>query len=583
MKSLAKPLTKPKLGNNLILPTIPAVAIRLLEMLSDPGIPTSEIVTLVQADPAITAKILKAANSPFYSGGRKIDSLDRAVIWIGRHAVTCLALSFSLSENAHAGGPLKKYFKDYWLQSVIQALSMETLAKRFEAGSRGSAFVSGLLMDIGRLTMLQHQSPQYLPVLDEARLGHRRLIDIEAEALPKTHADLTAELLTAWSLPEGMVAVAKHHELPPDQLLELHEHECFDQIAAANIAAATGEFLCGINPMESLRRLECLTTELYKFSGGQLDEYLEAVNQRLHETSDLFDTDTSEMPSTAELLAYAMEQLAELSLQSQTPTQAAEGQSPAPSETQDLRAKVYELEKRTCVDALTEAYNREYFNGRLAQRLRQVPEKPITIALLFGDIDKFKRINDTYGHLVGDEVLKAVSQAIRDCVRNNDVVARYGGEEFVVLIDYSNPDVLLKVADRIRNKVANLKIRSGEHEIPVTISLGGVFVSAVPADHEANYPDYLVEVADKSMYEVKRRGGNAVSIKDVSAGRNRGSPRTRRQHLRAANETGVGVHARGTLPNLPSTHEDVSHLLVSRPRGSLRETGFSVPTQGFRG
>jgi diguanylate cyclase (GGDEF)-like protein len=493
------------------LPSIPAVALRLLGILSDPDAPTAEIVDLVQTDPAITAKILRAANSPFFGGGRNIDSLDRAVVWMGRHAITCMALSFSLSEKARDGGALNGYYKEYWLQSVIHALAMECLARRVDPSSSSAAFVAGLLMDIGRLALLQTHSSIYTSLLDASRSGTPSLVNLEQDELGTTHAEISAELLTAWSLPEAMVAVAKYHELPAQELVQRGEQVYFPQIAAANVAAATADFLSGANPMESFQRLEFLTSKLYQFSEAQLHEYLDSVSERLQATSQLLSADISEMPSTTELLAYATEQLSALSLQSLAKS------TPSPDELQELRAKLYELEKRSCLDPLTAVYNRSYFDGRLGQRIRQRDEQSAGMGILFGDIDKFKRVNDTFGHAAGDAVLKAVAAAMRSCVRNTDVVARYGGEEFVVLAESSDPQVLTRLAERIRQKLAETTIHFGAQDIKVTISLGGVFVAAAHVDNEAPHQTRILAMADEAMYECKRRGGDTVAIKILAS------------------------------------------------------------------
>jgi two-component system, cell cycle response regulator len=186
------------------IPTIPAVAMRLLDAISDPEVPIPKLVDIIKADPGITAKLLKAANSPFYGGGRKIDSLDRAVVWLGKHAVSCLALSFSLADNAARGGTLDRYYQECWLQSVIQGLAMELLANRSDKRLRDSAFVTGLLMDVGRLALLQTYSTEYIPVIDAARNEQRRLREVEQEFLHTTHPEISADLLAAWSLPPAM-------------------------------------------------------------------------------------------------------------------------------------------------------------------------------------------------------------------------------------------------------------------------------------------------------------------------------------------------------------------------------------------
>jgi diguanylate cyclase (GGDEF)-like protein len=209
-----------------------------------------------------------------------------------------------------------------------------------------------------------------------------------------------------------------------------------------------------------------------------------------------------------------MEQLSVLSLQSIAQLQAVAGRAtPSGDEIQELRMKLYELEKSSCRDALTGVYKRDYFEGRLTQRLRQSDGQPVTLGILFGDVDKFKRINDTCGHAAGDAVLIAVATVLQSCVRNTDVVARYGGDEFVILAESPDPTFLEKLAERIHQQLASTTVRAGTEEIRVAMSLGGAFISIVPNERQLAQPLRLVALADEAMYECKRRGGNAVTIK----------------------------------------------------------------------
>lgn len=498
------------------IPTIPAVAMRLLNAISDPNVPIPKIVEIIKTDPGITAKLLKAANSPFYGGGAKIDSLDRAVVWLGKHAVSCLALSFSLADNANRGGLLDKYYQEIWLQSVIQGLAMELLANRIDKRMRDSAFVTGLLMDVGRLALLQAYSSQYTPVIDRARDEQRRLKEIEQEVLETTHAEISGELLAAWSLPETMVEVVRLHDLSPCELFEMAQRPEYPLIGMANTASAASDFLFGNDPAGSLDRLQSLTTELYDFVDADLDNFLEELRGRLHETSEMFSTDISRLPTSSELLACAMEQLAQLSLRSHLQAQdMSQRSAELARENESLRSKVTDLEQKTCVDGLTEVYNREYFQARLQQRVRQC-EEVRTVGVLFADIDKFKKINDTYGHLTGDEVLRHIGRTLRDNVRGNDVVARYGGEEFVILVD--NPDMqqFNGMAERIRRCIAASKAVCGDLSLQVTISLGGVLFFPGSAQSTPQFHEELVAVADEAMYECKRAGGDRVQIKQLS-------------------------------------------------------------------
>jgi diguanylate cyclase len=120
------------------------------------------------------------------------------------------------------------------------------------------------------------------------------------------------------------------------------------------------------------------------------------------------------------------------------------------------------------------------------------------------DVDFFKNINDTYGHLIGDRVLRKVSSCIRETVRSYDLVARYGGEEFVVLVSDSGDDTALRLAERIRAYVEANPYRHGEHTVAATFSIG------VASNRGLDSFEDLLRRADEAMYRAKRSGRNRV-------------------------------------------------------------------------
>lgn len=163
------------------------------------------------------------------------------------------------------------------------------------------------------------------------------------------------------------------------------------------------------------------------------------------------------------------------------------------------------IEAQASTDALTGLPNRRYFDefcGLLGRRRRS--EDDLDVGVLMVDIDWFKRINDAYGHAVGDEVLRAVGRAIADAVREGDVPARYGGEEFAVLLRNSSRQVALEVAERVRLAVSQLDLQ--EWRVPgVSVSVG----VAVGDRHDEPISD-LLAAADRALYRAKRGGRNQV-------------------------------------------------------------------------
>jgi diguanylate cyclase (GGDEF)-like protein len=153
-------------------------------------------------------------------------------------------------------------------------------------------------------------------------------------------------------------------------------------------------------------------------------------------------------------------------------------------------------------DPLTGVGNRRMFDQRLEHELAMATTDGGLLACMMIDLDRFKEINDRYGHTAGDEVLQAVAGEIASRCRPSDIVARFGGEEFVVLVQGLGLDTVMEIAERIRASVAAL-----QKAIPASVSIG---VAAFP--YPIPDPAKLVEMADRALYEAKRSGRNRVAL-----------------------------------------------------------------------
>ena len=191
--------------SKITVPTIPTVAIRLLELYDDPDFDLQDIVELLRSDPALSAKILKAANSPAYGTGREVSDFNRAVSLLGKAVVTPLVLSFYLAEKSMATREAAELFRQYWLQAIVQAIASEYLAKQYLRAQAGEWFVAGLLSSIGRLALISHDSEKYQQVMAHAETYHVSLHEAERQLLETTTVDLSVELLREWHLPQRWV------------------------------------------------------------------------------------------------------------------------------------------------------------------------------------------------------------------------------------------------------------------------------------------------------------------------------------------------------------------------------------------
>jgi len=181
-----------------------------------------------------------------------------------------------------------------------------------------------------------------------------------------------------------------------------------------------------------------------------------------------------------------------------------------------LIKKIESLQKETFVyekmlfefsitDVLTQLFNRRYFERTARILLEKAKRNNSKVMFLILDVDHFKNINDTYGHPIGDLVLKEVAKEIKNSLRKSDLLGRVGGEEFAVLIDDYKDG--LKIANKIRKNIKKLKFEIDGEEFNVTISIGGII--------STNYDyEYLYKKADDALYEAKKKRDKVVIFKD---------------------------------------------------------------------
>jgi diguanylate cyclase len=189
-------------------------------------------------------------------------------------------------------------------------------------------------------------------------------------------------------------------------------------------------------------------------------------------------------------------------------TRAVEGQlSQAAAEIQQLRKELETAQTEANVDALTGLANRKNFDSMLARGTEEAKKDNHPLSLLVLDVDHFKKFNDTYGHQVGDQVLKLLGAVLKNNVKGQDTAARYGGEEFAVILPNTSLDNALKVAETIRVQVAGKSVvqrNSGEKLGQITISIGvAQYVRGEPMEQ-------VIHRADQALYCAKGTGRNRV-------------------------------------------------------------------------
>jgi diguanylate cyclase len=176
-------------------------------------------------------------------------------------------------------------------------------------------------------------------------------------------------------------------------------------------------------------------------------------------------------------------------------------------EIEQLQQNLQAVRTESLTDPLTTLSNRKFFDQSLAKAMAEAKEKNEPLSLLMADIDHFKKFNDAYGHLTGDQVLRLVALAVKQNVKGQDVAARYGGEEFVIALPNTALQSAITVAEHVRRAVMIkelVKRSTGEKLGRVTLSLGAAVL------HPNDTAQTLIDRADKCLYAAKHNGRNRV-------------------------------------------------------------------------
>ncbi|MEW6041530.1 MAG: HDOD domain-containing protein [Elusimicrobiota bacterium] len=197
------------------LPTLPTVVAKMIELVDNPKTSASSLAKLISSDQALTAKILKLANSAYYGFPREISTVNLAIVVLGFNTVKDMGLSVSVLDAFTDMDDIEHFeMSRFWEHSIGVGVAAKMLAHTFEYRVAGEAFVAGLLHDVGKLILNQYLHSDFLAVLKKANQEKRELKDVEIEIIGATHAQVGAWLAERWRLPRMIVdSIEFHHRI----------------------------------------------------------------------------------------------------------------------------------------------------------------------------------------------------------------------------------------------------------------------------------------------------------------------------------------------------------------------------------
>lgn len=487
---------KKKLQLAVNFPSPPAVALQIIGLTREPEIDMAKVAAAISKDPALTAKVLRVANSAHYARRRKSENLRQAIVTLGVNAATTLALSFSMVGTYRSGKGTGIDYTHFWRRALLSAAAARAFAQLQNVRAPEDVFLVAVLQDIGVLA-IDRVEPSFYGSLP-SNASHDQRIALETKVLGTDHASLGSWLMREWKLPESLCAVV---ELS-------HEPAWADGQTPAGLAsrcvALGSECVELLFDPQSTTRIHVLAAHAKQWLDIDpiaLSDTMVAIVAEVPEIERLFDTSLMESDVATLILEQARDLLSYRAMQALDQVRTLTENSA------HLEARTAALEDKHRRDALTGVFNRGYLDEVLAIEFQSANEGGWPLSIVFADLDRFKEVNDTYGHPAGDTVLIATAKLIMDVVRDTDFVARYGGEEFVILLPGVGTEAAEGVCSRLlaRLRVTSHTVAGGM--IQATASLG-------LATHSANTPfpsvAHLLEAADRCMYAAKEAGRNRL-------------------------------------------------------------------------
>ncbi|MBI5665142.1 MAG: GGDEF domain-containing protein [Nitrospirae bacterium] len=486
------------------LPSLPAIALRIIQEIKKDKSSLNDLANIISYDPALTAKILRIANSSFYALPYKVDSIERAVHILGLEALKNIALSFAIVKG------LKRNLVDefdhelFWKRSITSAVSAEMIASKLNV-KREDTFVTPLLMDIGVLVMYLMRPDDYLRVINKKRATNMPTCESEVSIYGFDHQDVGSEILKKWGLPESIyLPIAYHHkkkDCPPGL------KNMADILMLSDIVSSVYH---GSKSSKKFGELKQLLQDRLDMTDMEVSEFVDLIADKTVEILTSFELDAGDMKPYSQILQDANEELGKLNLSYE---QLVMELKQAKEMAEKLAVEAWEVKERlrevAIKDGLTNLYNHRHFQDTMDKEIVRGERYSHVLSLIMIDIDYFKKINDTYGHAQGDIVLRAIADIFEQTVRKPDTTARYGGEEFAIILPETDIKGTITLAERLRQLVEKLEVKLGDKIVKVTISMG---VTTYDPARGRRTKAAIIDAADKALYNSKKTGRNKLSI-----------------------------------------------------------------------
>lgn len=473
------------------LPSLPAVALRVIELTQNKNVSFNELADTITNDMGLAAKVLRTVNSSFYALRKPCGSINQAIVMLGLSAVKTLALGFSLVDNIAKIQSDGFDLQAYWRRTLISGIAAKCIAVEARTGNDEECFLGGLLQDVGMVAYFMALGEEYTDLLATTNGDHSVLTKEELALFGVSHADIGAQLATRWKLPAELVMPIRYHERPtasPPEHLRIVQ-----AVALGNIAA---EVIDSREPAVALKRFYQRAEQWFSLKNNQADDIIRKATANVKEIATLLSVSIGQVNSADELLKSAESHLEQIALPFNPTTD-------QPSEVASL-------------DPITNLPSRFVLNSNLVAAFERSSRtrRPSSLALI--GIDAFENLC-AHGEVFRDAALRAIADRLRPLVEQNGaLLCRFDDQRFALVAGESDRIAATRFIESLRTALAAAPVSvapPGLRPTDVTVSISAGLVtldeSTLPRFAE---PGDLLTTAERALAAAQRDGTSNLRV-----------------------------------------------------------------------
>lgn len=481
------------------LPTLPVVALKIIELAKDPTAKLGDISRIVSSDPALSVRLLKVVNSSMYSQRRAVTNIREALTLLGLNAAFSITLSFSIIDSLKENEKNNANLDHYWKRSILSGVTSKIIGSRMGLYNLEDLFLASLLQDVGVLVFEKINLSPY----GQNKVNHADRIALENKNFGTDHSYIGAWLLELWGLPKKITNAIKYSHYLNNVYLS-NEDDDYHFVSCVNLSGILADIWLEDTPTELVQTIKKAAQLMMDVDSDEFELVVSEINNELPKVSSLFDIDLNSEIERGQLLENAREISMERSIHVIKESESNKRYI------KKIEKQVRSIEDEIHHDHLTKTFSRKYIENELVENFEYATTNSWPLSLAFIDVDGFKEINDSHGHVFGDTVLVSIADFFSNNVRQTDILARYGGDEFVLMLPGATVDAAEEMLNRLIKMMQGGKeaLQVGSINLVPSVSIGiATHMDKIKFENLESF----IQSADKALYDSKLAGKNRVS------------------------------------------------------------------------